>query len=105
MDAEVKAKWVEALRSGAYRQGGGNLRTKGKAGRPEYCCLGVLCEVLGLNYDPNWYFPFGNSAHEKRYGLTHDTQETLANMNDGCAEWTGKEQSFKQIANYIEKNL
>lgn len=38
---EVKAKWTEALRSGTYTQGVGQLRDKAN----NYCCLGVLCEV------------------------------------------------------------
>lgn len=40
LDPEVKAKWVEALRSGKYKQGRYNLHYK-----DTYCCLGVLCEV------------------------------------------------------------
>lgn len=39
--------WVEALRSGKYTQGHGNLQYKGK-----FCCLGVSCEVAienGIN--------------------------------------------------------
>jgi hypothetical protein len=41
MNAAVKAKWLEALRSGEYEQGMGALKKDGK-----YCCLGVLCDVL-----------------------------------------------------------
>lgn len=41
MNADVKAEWVEALRSGEYEQGESFLRrTNG-----EFCCLGVLCEL------------------------------------------------------------
>ena len=36
-------KWIEALRSGKYKQGKGYLK-KGDY----YCCLGVFCEVIGL---------------------------------------------------------
>lgn len=38
---EVKKKWTEALRSGKYDQGVGQLRDK----HDNYCCLGVLCQV------------------------------------------------------------
>ena len=41
MNPEVKKKWLEALRSGKYKQGRWALRN----GDNEYCCLGVLCEV------------------------------------------------------------
>lgn len=41
MDAEIKTKWVEALRSGKYEQGTEQLYSEGK-----YCCLGVLCDIV-----------------------------------------------------------
>jgi hypothetical protein len=49
MDAELKAKWVAALRSGTYRQGERALKQipKGKK-TPCHCCIGVLAEVLDL---------------------------------------------------------
>lgn len=40
MDQHVKALWLDALRSGKYKQGQGRLRLDN-----EYCCLGVLCEL------------------------------------------------------------
>lgn len=52
MNAEVKAKWLEALRSGLFPQGRGFLATRLDDGKVEYCCLGVLCEVLSIPSDP-----------------------------------------------------
>jgi len=40
MKAEIKEKWLEALRSGDYEQGEGGLH-KGET----FCCLGVLCDI------------------------------------------------------------
>lgn len=42
MNPDIKAKWVAALRSGAYRQGAHVLRTC----TGEFCCLGVLCDLF-----------------------------------------------------------
>jgi hypothetical protein len=42
MKPEIKQRWVEALRSGDYKQGRGYLLQSG-----EYCCLGVLCDLAG----------------------------------------------------------
>lgn len=42
LDPEVKARWVEALRSERYEQGAGYLR----AAEDMYCCLGVLCDLI-----------------------------------------------------------
>jgi hypothetical protein len=40
---ELKAKWLEALRSGNYPQGKKRLRSE-----DGWCCLGVLCNVAGI---------------------------------------------------------
>ncbi len=44
MNAEAKAKWVEALRSGKYKKTQGTLKAVNRTGA-RYCCLGVLCEI------------------------------------------------------------
>lgn len=40
---EVVKNWVAALRSGEYKQGTGAM-----CAYDNYCCLGVLCEVVGF---------------------------------------------------------
>lgn len=42
MDARVKKMWVEALRSGEFKQGTRRLFSETEN---TYCCLGVLCEL------------------------------------------------------------
>lgn len=44
MKAEVKKLWVDALRSGDYKQVEGALRKD-----DQFCCLGVLCDVAVKN--------------------------------------------------------
>lgn len=44
---EIVQKWVDALRSGKYKQGRGGLRVITPEGQ-KHCCLGVLCEVAKL---------------------------------------------------------
>ena len=41
MNKEVKALWLDALRSGDYVQGKYALRTEDNT----FCCLGVLCDL------------------------------------------------------------
>lgn len=41
MDAEIKGRWVAALRSGDYKQVEGRLNKNDEG----FCCLGVLCEI------------------------------------------------------------
>lgn len=48
MDASLKREWLEALRSGKYKQGKLCLRDQDNA----FCCLGVLCDLV----DPDKWF-------------------------------------------------
>lgn len=49
MNSEVRVAWVDALRSGGYRQGIGYLHQISPVGSQEvetsFCCLGVLCDL------------------------------------------------------------
>ena len=45
MNQEIKAQWVQALRSGEYEQGKSALHIISGDGKHTYCCLGVLCEL------------------------------------------------------------
>lgn len=116
MDAQVKAKWVAALRSGKYKQGQQNLKTKWLDNIVEHCCLGVLCEIVG----PTVAKEESHREHQELFafrdvdgyvsttmlppgirnavGLLSTEASKLAGMNDG-----GK--SFAEIADYIEGNL
>ena len=110
MDQAVKARWVEALRSGRYRQTDGTLKDE-----RGHCCLGVLCEVerppeveIGWNTiqvrvpsedgEPDVHIDavLGPDL-ERRWG-TGDTA-VLTRMNDT------EGLSFAEIADWIEAHL
>lgn len=105
IEIDIKAlneRWVEALESGDYEQGNGQLRDQ--AGR--YCCLGVRCEVAkefdpAFKYAPSsgYYFNRGISddTHYDFLGLTQADQSRLAWMNDGGS-------TFQEIAAVIRKD-
>lgn len=91
MDAELKRKWIEALRSGKYEQG--RYEFKNKDGR--FCCLGVLCRVAD---EPISGWAGGNWRFVNKATGSPNTSDLLARMNDG-----GK--TFPEIADWIEKNI
>lgn len=120
MDIDVKNKWITALRSGRYLQGGGALRAKGQAGddaggeeaTDKFCCLGVLCDVVGVEWKRGDTGPLVKAVHglneeisyppaslRDEIGLTGVQAEKLANLNDN------EEYSFEQIADWVEENL
>lgn len=108
MNQDIKTKWVEALRSGKYKQGRDALCTA-KNAENFYCCLGVLCDVV----DPNGWnnaIDTGILAHKnqlsvpdyeiyQKANLRATNGTALVIMNDDYGE------SFIEIADYIEKNL
>lgn len=49
MNASIKQAWVEALRSGKYKQGRHSLR-EGNC----YCCLGVLTDLYAKKHNLKW---------------------------------------------------
>lgn len=44
----MNRKWIEALRSGEYRQGRGYLRKITIDGETQFCCLGVLAHLANV---------------------------------------------------------
>lgn len=57
MNKEIKAKWLAALRNGAYKQTTKHLRDD-----TGFCCLGVLCDVI----DPSKWTPEGSYENSKQ---------------------------------------
>jgi hypothetical protein len=109
MDAQLRAKWVEALRSKKYRQVQGNLREETSKHRYGYCCLGVLCHTMGSRWKDGTPMLDGKRMeHEQEAYLSYEallmadlgdvSQRRLAEMNDAG-------NSFAEIADYIETNL
>ena len=109
MNQELKQKWIDALRSGKYKQGTGRLKQIIN-GESTFCCLGVLCDVAGLE----WHL-----RNENIYGIEMpDSRINTAGLGDSpLFEISNEEQiklwtfndvrghSFAEIANYIEINL
>jgi hypothetical protein len=98
MKEDIKAKWVEALRSNNYPQTTQQLRDhKG------FCCMGVLCDIVEPEHWAGW-------EHNGRAMLPDETWTSeldipraivseLAYLND-TKKWT-----FSQIAKFIEDTL
>ena len=109
MRADVKEKWIEALRSGLYHQAVGALKQD-----DGLCCLGVLCEVVGLPTRRGFreelfefLFPADDGGEALAaydlppggfQGLSYNQMSELSELND-----TGE--SFGTIAKFIERNI
>jgi len=95
MNPEVKKKWIEALKSGKYKQGRLTLRHTIK-GEDAFCCLGVLCDLYlkenGLQWEES---PLRLNA----VNILHNIQMEHMYLIDGAwgilpskvIEWAGLE--------------
>jgi hypothetical protein len=91
MTQAQKDQWLNALRSGEYKQGRGRLC------RPqfdEFCCLGVakdqgMAKAISAYYIDSGFIP-------------RELQDQLAQLNDYGLNDDGKPWNFEQIADYIE---
>ena len=99
---DFKRKWIEALRSGEYKQGRGYLIDMD---RETYCCLGVACAISGGNFSTAGE---GQYPSPDNFGVPvllrgkNDLTTKLAYMNDGIDT---RDHSFSEIADWIQENL
>lgn len=77
--AQVRAAWIEDLRSGNFAQTTGRLyRPAGASSPPGYCCLGVLCEravAAGLVTRHNGGYVFVDGFHQSDLVLPRSVRE------------------------------
>lgn len=116
---EYKKRWLEALRSDKYEQGTDMLRTSSD----EFCCLGVLCDIVKKDLDLEWFNePFagwhfadadtdiplivGELVFEDwETKLAEEALAPLIFRNDGSTEHNLNPHSFKQIADIVEEYM
>lgn len=106
---EQALEWADALESGKFQQGHGELLTSmydesANAWQNMYCCLGVLCEInsfksvhVGWMSDDRMYDNLTDLRSVQF--LPGSIQSYFADLNDG------KKFSFKEIAADIRKKL
>lgn len=99
MNQEIKAKWLERLRSNPDQYGRYSLHRNGK-----FCAMGALVDIL---YPNEWQqTPIGSEVF-KGYACSVDSKDieeadltdgqiaTVMRLNDGC-------DSYAKAINYIE---
>ena len=119
MKSGIKKRWLKALRSDEYVQGNGQL-CRENSKHDYFCCLGVLCDVLGEEFTedprPGMSKTLGVNINGEgitsytlpdrlmaKAGLSWKEHRQLWWMNDGGGDQ--KRCSFIEIANWIEAKL
>lgn len=109
---EVYELWLEALRSGKYKQVDGALKGRLDTGKMGFCCLGVLCDLAAKDGGDKWeasessdilYYKYESGqlpdVMRKFLKITEKQQEYLIEMNDNLGA------KFPKIADYIETKI
>lgn len=132
---EIKAQWVAALRSGEFLRGQGYLTRVNADGSEQDCCLGVLCKLaikagipVEVVNEATWKLYDGEAATPSlavsawAMGAVSDSLHyvgvsfnpmveydgnrfSVAELNDGAFDESGKGLDFNQIADLIDAQL
>lgn len=129
MNPEIKKEWLEALRSGEYKQGNRCLFLESKDGDKSFCCLGVLMDLMTKKHPDSFSwadrFKLSDSNDLFQGLLEHINKDNDRTSSSLCyipltassiTEITFLEQtklakmndagkSFEDISDWIEKNL
>ena len=104
---EHRRLWVEALRSGKYKQGTHALRSSDD----RYCCLGVLCDIAGVEWGRH-----SSELYRAGYDITAAPPKAMGFVgltdriggfgegSDALASWNDFGANFAEIADLIESN-
>ena len=123
--ADVKAKWLKALRSGEYKQIKSELHNSfcGEYCNEEgYCCLGVLTDIYLKEHKLNWGDKDASEIYIKQSdGYLHspvsewagiDSDNPMVVVKTGCGEMhrsltdlNDSGSTFNEIADLIEPQL
>lgn len=113
MNPELKARWLDALRSGKFKQTRSALADNGG-----HCCLGVLCEIaaseMGFKvsvsndgstaYNDEFELP-NEDMCMKLFGVPHTPDVRIHGKLKSLDAHNDDGRRFTTIANAIEKQL
>lgn len=111
MNADVKTKWLEALKSGEYTKCTGQLRKRSPKGEWLYCALGVLADIQGVKWQGEVAM-FPTVPHTG--GLSSDLLIELDMLEDTdghprpdlmVSHYNDEFLGWDKVINYIERNL
>lgn len=112
MNPDIKARWIEALRSGDYEQALGSLRPRNGG----FCCLGVLCDLYSEETDTpwteyaGWFFMLGYDSYlpdevAKWAGCEDYPRINILGESRGLVSMNDSGTPFDKIADLIEEHL
>lgn len=86
MKKSIKKKWIDALKSGKYRQAEGALRVKNR-----FCCLGVLCDLYKKEHPSAHWLPDGSFQVKYKDKNKYNYEEEKNYLPKPVMKWAGLE--------------
>lgn len=115
MKIEIKQRWIDALRSGTYKQLMGFLRKNNC-----FCATGVLCDLYAQEKQIEWELDIGHSGRMSILGVWGAAPDEVLDWAgcgvedrtiqyplklDAVSRKNDNGHTFEELANYIEKEL
>lgn len=95
MKADIKDKWLNALRSGDYKQCTGRLH-KGEG----FCCLGVLTDLYAKEKGLEWHDSSMTAALDEG-GAVYSLQGERNCLSTNIMEWAGLSSDYAHTSQVI----
>lgn len=109
MKKKIAMEWADALESGLYKKGTGQLRAGDK-----FCCLGVLCNLHAIKHPKIAEKQTKTSEYLGKYGFTPTLVMKWAGLNtergiydtydNSLVRLNDSSKSFKHLAEVIREN-
>jgi len=100
MKQDIAKIWVEALRSGKYKQGKEFLLANNK-----YCCLGVLCDLYLKHIGNEWEVEDKNDGNDVIVCSINGSDEILPKVVQAWAGIGSDRGVYQDLSNFKDKSL
>lgn len=120
MKEKIKTRWIEALRSGEYKQARTKLKKIKSGGKESFCCLGVLCDLYAQDNPKKigWNKRIVDPDNKRNKIDAFSREVNYGGLPNFVRDWSGitwehdslimndeYQYNFKQIADWIEESL
>ena len=102
-------EWVDALRSGKYKQTKETLKGELPEGGVGYCCLGVLADIMGYEIEVETYIGGGEWLKYETEGPKHIYEDFKASAGGDFVDLLMRHNDngmpFRKISDIIEREM
>ena len=98
MDKHIAERWVQALRSGQYQQGQGELHPDTNS----YCCLGVLCDLYRVEQGKGEWRKGPMRGENNIFTVDDEEGYESSVLPESVKDWAGMHSSVGEIVGTVD---